>query len=292
MKKTGVSEGKIMRIALIHSTIRGDEKLLIKAAKKRKIELVPVDIRKKILNPDTWKDKFDVVIERCISTTFGSHAVSFFESIGIPVINSMKVARVCEDKFATSLSLKRLKIPTVPFALVFTEEQAAKAIQQLGGYPVVLKPAKGSWGRLLAKINDRDALEAVIEQKMILGTPPHKAFYIQKYVEKPERDIRVTTVGEKVVCAIYRESAHWITNTARGAKAKAFKVNHNLEKISLAASRAVGGGVLGIDVFETEDGYVINEINHTTEFKNVQAVTKVDVAEEILRYCQGVAKHA
>ncbi|MCH7730284.1 lysine biosynthesis protein LysX [Patescibacteria group bacterium] len=281
-----------MRIALIHSTIRGDEKLLIKAAKKRKIELVPVDIRKKILNPDTWKDKFDVVIERCISTTFGSHAVSFFESIGIPVINSMKVARVCEDKFATSLSLKRLKIPTVPFALVFTEEQAAKAIQQLGGYPVVLKPAKGSWGRLLAKINDRDALEAVLEQKMVLGTPPHKAFYIQKYVEKNGRDIRVTTVGNKVICAIYRVSTHWITNTSRGAKALRCKVDKELEKISVSASKAVGGGVLGIDVFETEDGYVVNEVNHTTEFKNVQAVTGVDVASVILSYCKEVSKHA
>ena len=281
-----------MRIALIHSTIRGDEKLLIKAAKERKIELVQVDIRKQILNSDTWRDKFDVVLERCVSTTLGMHSITFFESLGVPVVNPSNVAQLCMDKFATSLRLQKLNVPTIAFAVVFSEEEASQAIEQLGGYPVVMKPATGSWGRLLAKINDRDALEAVIEQKMILGTPPHKAFYIQKYVEKNGRDIRVTTAGNKVICAIYRVSTHWISNTSRGARALKCKVDKELEKISVSASKAVGGGVLGIDVFETDDGYVVNEVNHTTEFKNVQAVTGVDVASVILSYCKEVSKHA
>lgn len=290
------------KIGMLHSTIRGDEKLLIKAAKERKIELVPVDIRKQILNPDTWRDKFDVVLERCVSTTLGMHAINFFESLDVPVVNPSAVAQLCIDKFATSLRLQNKNVPTIAFAMTFTEAQAHDTIEQLGGYPVVIKPATGSWGRLLAKINDSDALEAVLEHKSVLGTPPHKAFYIQKYIEKNGRDIRVTMVGDKAVCAIYRETKHWITNTARGAKAIPLKVDKrslksrrlfkDLEKISKAASRAVGGGVLGIDVFETKDGYLINEVNHTTEFKNVQKVTGVDVASAILRYCQGVAKHA
>jgi len=282
----------MVRIALIHSTIRGDEKLLIKAAKKRKIELVPVDARKQIFDPEGWDEKFDVVLERCLSTTIGIHTITFFESLNIPVVNPSSVAQLCMDKFATSLRLQNKKIPTVPFAMAFNEEQATEAIEQLGGYPVIIKPAAGSWGRLLAKINDRDALEGVLEQKMVLGTPPHKAFYIQKYVEKNGRDIRVTTVGNRVICAIYRVSTHWITNTSRGAKATKCKVDKELEKISVSTSKAVGGGVLGIDVFETEDGYVVNEVNHTTEFKNVQAVTGVDVASAILNYCKEVSKHA
>jgi len=281
----------MIRVGLLHSTIRGDEKLLIKAAKKRKVELEPIDVRKQVFNPGNWKDKFDVVLERCVSTTLGMHAITFFESLNIPVVNPLSVARLCVDKFATSLRLQERKVSTVPFAMAFTEEQTAEAIEQLGGYPVIIKPAAGSWGRLLAKINDRDALEGVLEQKMVLGTPPHKAFYIQKYVEKNGRDIRVTTAGNKVICAIYRVSTHWITNTSRGAKALSCKVDKELEKISVSASKAVGGGVLGIDVFETDDGYVINEVNHTTEFKNVQAVTKVDVAGEILHYCQEVVRH-
>lgn len=280
-----------MKIGLTHSTIRGDEKLLMVAAAARGIDVVPLDVRTLVFNPQSLSESLDVVLERCVSTTLGMHAISFFEAIGIPVVNSSSVAHVCEDKFATSLRLHKHKVPTIPFALVFSEIQAIEAIEQLGGFSVVIKPTLGSWGRLLAKINDRDALEAVLEQKQVLGSPAHKAFYIQKYVEKSGRDIRATTVGNRVVCAIYRESTHWITNTARGAEAKPCLVDRELRRICTAASRAVGGGVLGIDVFETDTGYVVNEVNHTTEFKNVQRVTGVDVAGRIIEYCEEVAHH-
>ena len=276
-------------IAMVHTTIRGDEKLLMDAAKPRNISLSVVDMREQLLSPYSWRKRYGVVLERCVSTTIGTHAISFFEALGTPVVNNSHTAGICVDKFVTSLVLKKAKVPTVAFAMAFDEPQALRAVSELGGYPVVIKPASGSWGRLLAKINDRDSLEAIIEQKMVLGSPSHKALYIQKFVDKPGRDIRVTVVGGNVVCAIYRGSEHWITNTARGAEAKPCPVDRDLKKISLAASNAVGGGVLGIDVFETDEGYVINEINHTVEFKNVQRVTGVDVAGAILEYCQGVS---
>lgn len=281
-----------MRIGLIHSTIRGDEKLLIGAAAERKVTLEVIDVRSQIFNPETWSQNFDVVLERCISTTAGMYAISFFESLGVPVVNNSKVAQICEDKFVTSLALQKMGVATIPFALAFGESEAKKAIEDIGGYPVVLKPPSGSWGRLLAKINDEDALEAVIEQKMVLGSPSHKALYIQKYIEKPGRDIRVTMVDNQVLCAIYRNADHWVTNTARGAQAVTCPVDTKLKKISVAASHAVGGGVLGVDVFETDTGYVINEINHTVEFKNVQRVTGVDVAGAIITYCMKEARHA
>ncbi len=280
-----------MKIAMLHTTIRGDEKLLMDAAKNRGVELVVIDVRSQIFNPSTWSEKYDVVLERCISTTSGMYAIAFFESLDIPVINNSSIAQICEDKFVTSLALQKAQVATIPFALAFTESEAKKVVDELGGYPVVLKPASGSWGRLLAKINDEDALEAVIEQKMVLGSPSHKAFYIQKYIHKPGRDIRVTMVDNNVVCAIYRNAEHWVTNTARGAEAVACPVDEKLREISVAASRAVGGGVLGIDVFETDAGYVVNEINHTVEFKNVQRVTEVDVAGAIIEYCMREAKN-
>lgn len=278
-----------MKIGLLHSTIRGDEKLLLSAARGRKIDLVPVDIRKEIFDPNLYDKKFDVVIQRSLSSTLGVYATEFFESIGIPVVNPLSVVQICIDKFATSLVLQKNKIPTIPFAMAFTEAQAVEAIKNLGGYPVVIKPASGSWGRLLAKINDQDALEAVLEQKSVLGSPAHKAFYIQKFVNKPGRDIRVTTAGNKVICAIYRETEHWITNTARGAKAIPCKVDKKLESLSKKVSKTIGGGILGIDFFEENGGYVVNEVNHTTEFKNVQAVTGVDVAGAMLDYAKEVA---
>lgn len=279
-----------MRIGLLHTTIRGDEKLLIEAARKLGVDIDVVDVRHEIFNPESYKVSFDVALERCVSTTKGMEATRFFEALGIPVVNNFQVASLCEDKFATSLALRLAGVPTPRFALVFSEGQAKQAVEQLGGYSVILKAPTGSWGRLIARVNDADALEAIIEHKELLGSPTQKAFYLQEYVAKPERDIRVTSVGGKAVCAIYRQNSHWITNTARGGEAQPCEISKELAQISLDAAKAVGGGVLGIDIFETEDGYVVNEVNHTTEFKNVQRVTGVDVAGEIIGYCTKTAR--
>lgn len=281
-----------MKIGLLHTTIRGDEKLLIKAAKKLNIELDIVDIRKLVFSPDTYKPIFDLVLDRSVSTMKGAQAMHFFEAQTIPVVNNSKVASICENKFATSLALKKAGVPTPNFAMAFSEAGAKKAVEYLGGFPVVIKPISGSWGRLAARVNDEDALEAILEHKEVLGSPNQKVFYLQEYIDKPGRDIRVTTIGDKVVCAIYRQTDHWVTNTARGAQAKRCRVDEELTKISLKAAKAVGGGVLGVDVFEVKNGYVINEVNHTTEFKNVQKVTGVDVANKILIYCKKIAKDA
>jgi [lysine-biosynthesis-protein LysW]--L-2-aminoadipate ligase len=280
-----------MRLGLIHSTIRPDEKLLLTAAKDLGASLETIDIRNQVLNPQTFKNGWSVLLQRCISQTLGLQATFFFESLGIPVVNSSQIAQVCENKLATSLRLAEHRVATIPFAAVFTESEAIAAVEELGGFPVVVKPITGSWGRLIAKVNDLDSLEAILEQKAILGGPMHKVFYLQKYIQKPGRDIRVTMVDHQPVCAIYRETKHWITNTARGAEAKNCHLDKDLVKICIATSKAIGGGILGIDIFETDKGYVVNEVNHATEFKNVQRVTNVNVAESMINYCLKVAKN-
>ena len=272
-------------IALLHSTIRGDEKLILEAARRKDVDMKIIDVRTEVLDPYRYEADFDLVLERCISTVKGTHATRFYEAIGIPVINSSTVAAICEDKFLTSLTLLKHKVPTVEFVMVFSLEQALKAIRDMGGFPVIFKPSLGSWGRLLSKVNDIDALETVIEHKDVLGSPQQKAFYIQRYVEKPGRDIRSFVVDGKAICAIYRDSPHWITNTARGGKASNCPITKDLSKISRQASDAVGGGILAMDIFETEEGLKINEINHTMEFKNSEAPTGVSISGAIVDYC-------
>jgi len=275
---------KRIKLALLHHTIRADEKLLIAAAKKLAVAMEVVDITGLILYPGK-KFNYDVVLDRCISTTKGIHAGMFFEGLGIPYVNSLRIAQICEDKFATSMMLAKYKVPQVPFAMVFNIQQAKAAINLLGGYPVVIKPTTGSWGRLVNKINDIDALEAVIEHKDAFAGPIHKSFYLQKYIKKPGRDIRVHNIDGEIIAAIYRKSDHWITNTARGAEPIPCKIDKELERIAKLTGRAIGGGILGIDVFETKEGYLVNEVNHKLEFKNVQRVTGVDVAGKIIEYC-------
>ncbi len=272
-------------LGLLHTTIRADEKLIMAAAEARGITVNLVDVRTEVFHPNTYKREFDIALERCISTSKGTYATHFLESMGVRVINSSSIASVCEDKFLTSLTLQRAGVPTPDFALVFGVEEAKVAIERLGGFPCVIKPNVGSWGRLLAKINDLDALEAIIEHKDVLGSPQQKAIYIQQYVKKPGRDIRLFVIGGEALCAIYRTSPHWITNTARGGQATLCPLTDDLRKIAKAASDAVGGGILALDVFETDQGFSINEINHTMEFKNSELPTGVSISGAIVDYC-------
>lgn len=275
----------MITLGLLHSTIRGDEKLIIKAAQKRKIKIKLIDVRQQIFNRENYRVDFDIALQRCVSSVKGMEVTYFFESLDIPVINSSAISKICEDKFYTSLILQRANIPTPPFALVFSVEQAKQAIEKLGGYPIVIKPIFGSWGRLLAKVNDEEALEAILEHKEVLGYPQQKCFYLQKFINKPGRDIRTFVINHETIAAIYRTSSHWITNTARGGKATNCPVTKELSQICQKASEAVGGGILSMDIFETKDGLLINEINHTTEFKNSEKPTGVSISGAIVDYC-------
>ena len=280
----------MITIGLLHTTIRGDEKLIIEATKKRNVKIRLIDVREEIFNRKTSRPDFDIALVRCVSTVKGMHATRFFESLDVPVINSSSVATICEDKFISSLTLQKARVPTPDFAMVFNAAQAYQAVKQLGGFPVVIKPPLGSWGRLLAKINDIDSLEAILEHKDVLGSPHQKSFYIQKYIKKPGRDIRAFVIDGETICAIYRDSPHWITNTARGGVATNCPVNKEISNLSKKASDAVGGGILSMDIFETDQGMQINEINHTTEFKNSEKPTGVSISGAIVNYCIKVAK--
>lgn len=277
-------------LAVLHSTVRLEEKLILEAARSRSVEIKLVDVRSEVFSPRSFAVDFNIALERSVSTVKGDYAVAFLESLGVLCVNPSAVARVCEDKFATSLALAKAGVRTPGFALVFSAEQASRAVEELGGFPVVLKPPLGSWGRLLAKVNDFDALDALLEHKDILGTPPQKAFYLQEYVRKPGRDIRAFVVGTEVLCAIYRESEHWITNTARGGRARVCPVSDDLRSLCGRAAAAVGGGLLAIDVFETPDGLSVNEINHTMEFRNSEEPTGVSISGAIVDYCLAKAK--
>jgi len=278
-----------MRIGLLHSLIRKEEKLLIQAFRNNpEVELVLIDDRELIFNPGRDAFDIDVLLERSINHSRALHALRLFESAGVRCINAFQTALICGDKLLTTDALARAGIPQPRVKVAFTEASALQAIEELG-YPVVLKPAVGSWGRLLAKINDRDAAEAILEHKTILGTYHHSIFYIQEYIEKRGRDIRSFVVGDRCVAAIYRESSHWITNTARGGHAVNCPVTDDVARISLAAARAVGGDIVAIDLFETENGLLVNEVNYTMEFKNSIHTTGVPIHERIVEHVLHIA---
>jgi [lysine-biosynthesis-protein LysW]---L-2-aminoadipate ligase len=289
-----------MRIGILVTHIRAEEKLLIQAFQAQGIEpdiLLDRDIHLDLTggseqlapNGVRWSE-YDVVLERCVSTSRGLYLLAILNAWGISTINSHMTAAVCADKLQTTLALARAGVPQ-PSAWVAFEEESALAALEETGYPAVLKPVTGSWGRLLARVNDRDSAEAIIEHRQTLGDYQHHTYYVQEYVNKPGRDIRAFVVGDDTICAIYRTSPHWITNTARGGQATNCPITPELDALCQNAAAAVGGGVLAIDLFEdSERGLLINEINHTMEFRNSSAPTGVDIAARVADYALAQAR--
>ena len=256
--------------------------MLLDAFKRANVAPVMIDDRKLIFDFESVPE-VDVILERSINHSRALHALRLFESAGVRCINSFDVARVCGDKMLTTAALAEHDVPQPASRVAFTEDSAIEAIEQLG-YPVVLKPAVGSWGRLLSKVNDRDAAESILDHKTVLGSYHHSIFYIQDYVEKAGRDIRSFVIGDDCIAAIYRTSEHWITNTARGAIASRCEVTPEIADISLRAAKACGGGVVAVDLFESSSGYLVNEVNYTMEFKNSVDTTGVDIPGKIVSY--------
>jgi [lysine-biosynthesis-protein LysW]--L-2-aminoadipate ligase len=282
-----------LKIGVLYSRVRVEEKWIFNTLEKRGIDYDRLDDRDiyfDLENPGRWR-QYDAVLERSISYTAGLNALRILNAFGVLTVNTAEVAQACGDKLATSALLMKAGLPQPRNLAAFTPESALVALEVLG-YPAVVKPVVGSWGRLLAKINDRDAAEAIFEHKATLGSTQHQVFYIQEFIDKPGRDIRAVVIGDRVLTAIYRNSPHWITNTARGGEGELCPVTHEIEDLCLRAAQAMGGGVLAVDLIEhSERGLIVNEVNHTMEFHTVQPLSGIDIAGEIVDYVVNMVKN-
>jgi [lysine-biosynthesis-protein LysW]--L-2-aminoadipate ligase len=285
----------MMRLAMIVSRVRTEEKLLLEAFHKTGIDpelISDDDIIFDLVEPDSRWFEFDIVLGRSLSASRGLYTARLLNAFGVATINSYETSATCADKVLTTIALARAGIPQPRARLAFAPPSALEALAGLG-YPCVLKPPFGSWGRLLAKVNDRESAEAILEHRQTLGSFVQRIYYAQAYVDKRHgRDIRAFVVGDRTLCAIYRTSSHWITNTARGGIASACPVTPGLDEICQRAAAAVGGGILAIDLFEVGDGFVVNEVNHTMEFRNSIEPTGVDIPAEVAAYVRDRAYQA
>ena len=271
------------RVGFLYTRLRAEEKYLLDELEKYPdVEVVRINDGDMFFDINQLPEPVDVLFERSISYSRGLYISRIFEAHGVPVVNSSAVAERCGDKYITSQILATNGIPTPRVLMAFDEESALRAIETMG-YPCVMKPVVGSWGRLLAKVENREMAESLIEHKATLGVN-HQVFYIQEYINKPGRDIRAFVVGEEAICAIYRSSENWITNTARGGVATNCLVTDEVAELCQRAARAVGGGLLALDLFETENGLTINEINHTMEFRNSITTTGVNIPQKMVDY--------
>jgi [lysine-biosynthesis-protein LysW]--L-2-aminoadipate ligase len=272
-------------ISVLYDTIRWEEKALLEAGKKKNVNLQMVDCKKLSLDLDSKPDDFGVVLQRCVSYYRNLHSTAALEGMGVNVINCLNTGIFAGNKLFTHMLLKKNDVPT-PFATVsFSKESALETLEKQG-YPKIIKPTVGSWGRMVSKLNDADSAEGIIESREKMY-PIYQIHYLEEFVERPPRDIRAIMVGDKVVAAIYRRSGNgsWKTNMALGGIAEECKVTSDMEEICIKAKNAVQGKIVGVDLMESKDkGLVVHEVNNTTEYKNTVRVCGVDIPSLMIDY--------
>ena len=278
----------MQKICIVFDRLRTEEKLLQKNAEELGYETSMIDAKITSFDTDSKPENYefgDVVLERCVSYYRGLHFTACLEFMDVPVINKFDVANTCGNKMITSMLLKKNNIPTPKTYFSFSAETALENFENIG-YPLVIKPIIGSWGRSVMPIKDKDTAEAVIENRQVTDGPQDRIYYLQEMIDRPPRDIRVITVGDQAVSAMYRKSSGGFkTNIALGADPELCEITKEIEDLCEKTSKAVGGGILGIDLMEDKKrGLVVHEVNNTVEFKGLVKVSKRNIPKEMIDY--------
>lgn len=286
--------GRQPRLGVLVSHLRQEEKLILAAARNRGLDVTPIFDRDLVLdfsarNAAENGIDVDVVLDRCVAHSRAAYILRTLERWGIPTLNTAHAVELCDDKAQNSLALEAVGVPTPRTLVAFSVDSALEACEQVG-YPAVLKPVTGSWGRLLAKANGPEQARAILGQKHELGSFHHQIYYVQEFVDKPDRDIRAYVVGDRILAASYRSSAHWVTNAHRGAVSLPCPVTPEIEELALRACRAVGARLAGVDLIESGSGLQIVEVNSGGEFRGLMTTTDVDIADAIVAEALKVAE--
>ena len=279
------------KITVLYDTIRLEEKLLIKAAEMHDIAIEMVDCKRLFVDLNKSTHEFDTVLQRCVSYYRNIHSTATLEGLGARVINSLRTGILAGNKLFTHMLLQKAGIPTPEAIIAFSKESAMESLEK-NGYPKIIKPTVGSWGRMVSKLNDKDSAEGIIESRESMH-PAYQMYFLEEFVQRPPRDIRAIVIGDTVAGAIYRVSndSNWKTNTHLGGSAEVCEVSNELEDICIKAKNTVQGEIVGVDLMESNDkGLVVHEINNTTEFRNVVKVTGNDIPTQMLEYLKNSSR--
>jgi len=279
------------KITVLYDAIRLEEKLLIKAAERHDVKIEMVDCKRLFIDLNKNTREFDTVLQRCVSYYRNIHSTATLEGLGARVVNCLNTGLLAGNKLFTHMLLQKAGIPTPEATMAFSKESAMESLEK-NGFPRIIKPTVGSWGRMVSKLNDVDSAEGVIESRESMH-PVYQMYFLEEFVQRPPRDIRAIVIGDTVAGAIYRVSndSNWKTNTHLGGSAEVCEVSNELEDICIKAKNTVQGEIVGVDLMESNDkGLVVHEINNTTEFRNVVKVTGVDIPTQILDYLKKSSK--
>lgn len=284
----------MVRLVILYDRIRWEEKQIAEEAKALGATVTMTDVRSlplEITSNVIKEISADVVLQRCISHTRGIYYTAILEEHGINVINNFLTTMITSNKLLTTLKLVKNNIPTPRTGVAFSYDSALEIAKNLG-YPIVIKPIMGSWGRLVNKARDHDELSSLLEARELFSDPLYQVYYLQEYVKRPPRDIRSIVVGNEIVAVTYRYQPEndWRTNVARGGRVEKAYLSDDKREIILRAAKAVGGGILGVDAMESDRGMLVHEINGTVEFKGAASVWGNIIPKSIAEYVIRTAK--
>jgi [lysine-biosynthesis-protein LysW]--L-2-aminoadipate ligase len=279
----------LVRICIIYDKLRFEEKKIYNDIQQKGFDATLVDGKSLIFDTESSKSdsRFgDIILQRVISYNRGLHLTYCLEQIGLPVVNSFSVSEKCGNKLITSLILKKNNVPTPKTTFAFSNESARECMKKLG-YPLVVKPIIGSWGRGVYQIKDQSMGEMMLDSRQENDNSFSRIYYFQELIDRPSRDIRCIVIGDQIVASVFRYSSEseWRTNVAVGGRTEVAPLTSELKEIVLKASNAVGGGILGVDLMEDKErGYLVHEVNNTVEFRGASAVCKSDIAGAMTDY--------
>lgn len=261
------------------------------ALERHGVEYEQVDTR--TLHGGLRDRRWAVVLDREIGSVRARYAAWTLEAEGSRVLNSAKTIDLCSDKWRTSLALRSAGVSTPAAMIAMTPEATLAALEELG-YPAVIKPLSGSWGRLVTKLENRTEAGTVVEYVGALAGPQAHLGYIQSFVASNNRNIRVIVIDGEAIGASYQLSDGWRTNIAWGGECVRCELSDELVKLAISAAEAVGAELAGVDIVEDPDGqHWVLEVNAGVEFSGFnKAHPELDVADYIVGCVKSVLADA
>lgn len=283
-----------MKIGIIFNRITWEIKQLISEMEKNQVNYKLLNNQKiyfKLSKEKDLDDHFDVILERSLSYLRGLYSCAILEAKGYNIINNFECLNITGNKLLTNLKLIEQNIPTPETYIAFKKESVLNAIEDKLKYPAVLKPIIGSWGRLIARLDDYNSAIANLEAREIMGNILQKIYYIQKYIPtvnnlKSPTDLRIFVVGDQCVAAMgrFHPDKDFRSNIAVGGSAKPIEITEDIKKLSLRVSEAVKGEIVGVDIMNDQGELKIIEVNGTPQFQGVASATKINIASAIVNY--------
>lgn len=236
----------------------------------------------------------DIVIPRQGSPMgdYGLVLLRHFNNMNIPLVNGLKGVVTARNQYITlqKLALSGIKVPDTVF--ITKRKNFIKAVEQLNGFPVIVKQVDGMGGDGVIKVNNENQEESFLLKHL----KDKKGVLVQEYINPEDRmDIRVLVAGEKIAGAMRLKplSSDFRANIHMKGKPEKFSLSSQIANLAVKSAKACNLEIAGIDIIIKSNGSaVVIEVNYSPGFKGLEAATGLDIAGQIIDYAASVINHS